>query len=479
MTPTRTLNYLHGEAVPPAGGSWLDQLDPRTGRRIGEVADSGPEDVAQAVASSAQAWPAWRAMRPGERGRALVELARVARRHAALLGDIESRETGKPGREMPALIDLVAQFFEYYGGIAGAMDGELVNVGPAYHSYALREPFGVVGAILPWNAPLHQAARAIAPALAAGNTVVAKPSEFTSGSLVALARLAVEEAGLPPGVLNVVLGTGPAVGAALAEHPQVRKISFTGSVRAGQALGHIAAERILPLTLELGGKSANIVFDDADLAAAAVGSARAFTWNSGQWCAAGTRLLVQRSIHDGFVERLVEAVAQIRVGPEHDATAGPITTRAQYEKILSYFEVAGQEGARAAIGGRLPMEPRLQQGWFIEPTVYVGCHNGMRIAREEIFGPVLCVIPFDDEEDAVRIANDSPFGLAAGIWSRDIGRVHRVAALLEAGRIVVNEYGGGFVQNPCGGYKSSGYGREQGMDALAHYTQQKSVIIRL
>ncbi|WP_076999838.1 aldehyde dehydrogenase [Variovorax sp. KK3] len=478
-TPTRTLNYLHGESVPPIGGDWLEQLDPRTGRRIGDVAASGPEDVAQAVESSARAWPAWRALRPTERGRVLVELARVARRHAALLGDIESRETGKPGREMPALVDLVAQFFEYYGGIAGTMDGELIDVGPAYHSYALREPFGVVGAILPWNAPLHQAARAIAPALAAGNTVVAKPSEFTSGSLVALARLAVEEAGLPPGVLNVVLGTGPVVGAALAEHPQMRKISFTGSVRAGQALGHIAAERILPLTLELGGKSANIVFDDADLAAAAAGSARAFTWNSGQWCAAGTRLLVQRSIHDDFVGRLVEAVAQIRVGPEHDATAGPITTRAQYEKILSYFDVAAQEGARAAIGGRLPDEPRLRQGWFIEPTVYVGCHNDMRIAREEIFGPVLCVIPFDDEADALRIANDSPFGLAAGIWSRDIGRVHRVAAQLDAGRIVVNEYGGGFVQNPCGGYKASGYGREQGRDALAHYTQQKSVIVRL
>ena len=476
---TRHLNYLHGEAVSPSTNAWIAQMDPRTGERIGDVAASGAADVARAVASSQQALAAWRALRPSERGRVLVELGRVVRQQAVLLGEIESRETGKPGREMPALADLVAQFFEYYGGVAGAMDGELINVGPAYHSYALREPFGVVGVILPWNAPLHQAARAIAPALAAGNTVVAKPSEFTSGSLLALARLAVEQAGLPPGVLNVLVGTGPEIGPALAEHADVRKISFTGSVRAGQALGHIAAERILPLTLELGGKSANIVFADADLAAAAPGAAKGFTWNSGQWCAAGTRLLVQRSIHDAFVERLVEAVAQIRVGPEHEAAAGPITTRVQYDKILSYFDVAEEEGARAAIGGRRPSDPRLQQGWFIEPTVYVGCTNQMRIAREEIFGPVLCVIPFEDEADAIRIANDSPFGLAAGIWSRDIGRVHRVAAQLEAGRIVVNEYGGGFVQNPCGGYKQSGYGREQGLGALEHYMQQKSVIVRL
>lgn len=477
---TTTLdNYIAGRSVRPLAGRYLDKFDPRTTRKIQDVASSQPEDLDLAVESATAAFAAWRDLRPSERGRILVAIGHALRASAQRVGDIESLETGKPGREMPALIDLVAQFFEYYGGIVNASDGEVINVGSGYHTYTRREPFGAVGVILPWNAPLHQAARAIAPALAAGNTVVAKPSEFTSGSLVELARIATEACGLPPGVLNVVLGVGATLGPAMVANAGIKKISFTGSLRAGRELGQLAAQRVLPLTLELGGKSANIVFDDADIEAAAVGSARAFTWNSGQWCAAGTRCLVQRNIHDRFVDKLVAAVAALKVGPEFDATSGPITTKPQYDKILSYFEIAASSGLEAAIGGRLPTDPRLSQGWFIEPTVYAGVSNDMQIAREEIFGPVLCVIPFDDEADAVRIANDSEYGLGAGIWSRDIGRVHRVAGQLDAGRIVVNEYGGGFVQNPCGGYKNSGYGREQGAEALLHYTQTKSVIVKL
>jgi aldehyde dehydrogenase (NAD+) len=458
---------------------FVDKFDPRTAQKIKEVARSQPEDVNRAAASCASALPAWRALRPMQRGRILMELARVIRAHERELGEVESLESGKPGREMPALIEFISQFFEYYGGMANAMDGEVVNVGPAYHSYALREPFGVVGVILPWNAPLHQAARAIAPALAVGNTVLAKPSESTSGSLALLARMAVEEAGLPPGVFNVIVGQGTVIGPAMVANRHVRKISFTGSLRAGRELGRLAAERVLPLTLELGGKSADIVFADADLDAAVPGVVRAITWNSGQWCAAGSRLLVQENIHDEFARRVAEATRNIRIGPEYEADAGPITTREQYDKILGYLDIARRAGLEPLIGGRIPSDPRLQRGWFIEPTIYAGVSNDMVLAREEIFGPVLCIMPFKDEADAVRIANDSEYGLSAGIWSRDIGRVHRVAALLEAGRIVVNEYGGGFVQNPCGGYKNSGYGREQGIDALAHYTQQKSVIVKL
>lgn len=472
-------SYVGGAALPPSGGRYVDKIDPRTGLKISETAMSKAADLIRAADAVAAAFDAWRDMRPMARGRLLVELGRVIRAHGDQLGRLESAETGKPLHEMPALIALTAEFFEFYGGIVNTMDGEIINQGPDYHVYTRRDPFGVIGVILPWNAPLHQAARAIAPALAVGNCVVAKPSEHTPASLVELARLAVEKAGLPPGVFNVIVGQGRVIGPAMVEHPAIQKISLTGSVRAGQELGRLAADRILPLTLELGGKSANIVFDDSDLGAAAKGSVRAFTWNSGQWCAAGTRLLVQQNIHNEFVEKLVAEVAALRVGPEDDATSGPITTEAQFEKIRHYFAVAEEEGLNCAIGGRVMTGERFGGGWYVEPTVYTGVSNDDTLAREEIFGPVLVVIPFKDESDAIRIANDSDFGLSAGIWSRDIGRIHRVAARLDAGRIVVNEYSAGFVQTPCGGFKQSGYGREQGVDALHHYMQLKSVIIRL
>ena len=467
-------SHIGGQSVPLDAGRYMDRHDPRTGAKLLETAIGGAQEVDQAVHAAEAALDAWRDMRPSLRGRILLDVARAVRGSTDRIGALEQSETGKPGREMPVLMDLVAQYFEYYAGLVNVDDGQVINVGPDYHVYTRRDPFGVIGVILPWNAPLHQAARAIAPALAAGNTVVAKPSEFTSASMVEFAKLA-EENGLPPGVLNVVLGTGPEVGAAMGRHPGISKISFTGSVRAGRELGRIAADRLLPLTLELGGKSANIVFADADLAAAAKGSAFGFTWNSGQWCAAGTRILVQREILEIFTEQLVTAVQALDIGPHDSATSGPITTEVQYRKILEYFDIARAEGARALTGGIALPGP----GAFVPATLYTDVTNDMRIAREEVFGPVAVIIPFDDEAEAVRIANDSEYGLAAGIWSRDIGRVHRVARRLDAGRIVVNEYGGGFVQTPCGGFKSSGYGREQGLEALAHYTQTKSVIIRL
>lgn len=475
----RVDSYIHGQSCPPTGAEYAPKLNPRTGARLKEIAVGTQAELIKAVESADEAFAAWRDTPPHQRGRILVELGRVIRANGKVLGQIESLETGKPAREMAALIDLTAEFFEFYGGIVNASDGAVINRSQDYHVYTRRDPFGVIGVILPWNAPLRQAARAIAPAIAAGNCVVAKPSEHTPGSLVELAQLAVEQAGLPQGVLNVIVGRGSVVGPAMVGHRAVQKISLTGSVRAGQELGRLAADRALPLTLELGGKSANIVFADCDLRAAARGSVRAFTWNSGQWCAAGTRLLVQEGIHDEFVRMLVEEVGALRVGPEDDATSGPITTEAQYDKILSYFDIAKSEGLHCATGGKVLRGGKYGDGWFVEPTVYTGVTNESTLAREEIFGPVVVVIPFKDEANAICIANDSDFGLSAGIWSCDIGRVHRVASRLDAGRIVANEYNGGFVQTPCGGFKLSGYGREQGVEALAHYTQLKSVIVRL
>jgi len=323
---------------------------------------------------------------------------------------------------------------------------------------------------------MNQAGRAIAPALAAGNTVVVKPSEFTSITLLQLAKLAVENAGLPKGVFSVVTGTGKEAGEPLVQHPLVRKVVFTGSVRAGREIGKIAADRILPLTLELGGKSPNIVFEDADIDKAVTGSLFAFTVNSGQVCLAGTRCLVHASIFDTFAERLAAATKAVKLSKDGAAGLGPMTTRAQYEQVQRYYGVAKEEGATALAGGDVP---ETDGGWYVNPTVYVDVKPDMRIAREEIFGPVVVLIPFNDEAEAIAMANDTEYGLAAGLWTKDLARAHRVSAAIEAGQVYVNEYPSGGIETPFGGFKQSGYGREKGVEALHHYTQTKTTIVRL
>lgn len=473
------LHFIGAGVSPPASGLYVDVFDPATGRKIAEVAAGSAGDVDRAVSAASDAFAPWRDLRPIERGRILTEIARLMRERAAEFIALEAAETGKPAWQTPIEVERAAQYFEFFGGLVNVGHGEILNLGSEYHCYTRREPYGVVGVILPWNAPLNQAARAIAPAIAVGNTVVAKPSEETPGSLLALARLAVEACGLPPGVLNVVQGRGQEAGRPLIEHPQVRKVAFTGSLRAGQEIGRIAAERVLPLTLELGGKSANLVFEDADFDAAVAGAVRAFALNAGQICLAGTRLLVQRTIYERFVAAVVAAVEALKIGPEGEAFVGPLTTAAQFDKVQAYFAIAAEEGAVLETGGRALADDGPQDGWFVYPTVYSGVTTDMRIAREEIFGPVLVVMPFEDETHAVAIANGTDFGLAAGLWTRDLGRAHRVSALLEAGQIYVNEYHSGGIETPMGGYKSSGYGREKGVEALAHYTQLKCVTIRL
>ena len=450
-------------------GTSLRVMEPATEQVLAEVREAGIEDADQAVARAKAAFPAWRALTPRDRAGILRRLAAAVESHAEQLAQLEARNVGKPISDARGEVGLVVDVFNYYAGAPERLFGETIPVAGGV-DMTFREPLGVVVLIVPWNFPLPIASWKVAPALAAGNTVVLKPAGLTPLTAIELAKIALE-AGLPEGVLNVVVGAGRIVGEHLVEHPDVAKIAFTGSTEVGKRIGALAAQSIKRVTLELGGKSANIVFADADLERAAAAAPLAVFGNAGQDCCARSRILVERSALDHFMQAFEQAVQALRVGdPLNDQTEmGPLVSAEHRAKVASFLD----DGSPVAFRGTAPQGP----GYWFAPTVLCPVSNTDRVAREEIFGPIAAVIPFEDEADAIRLANDTIYGLSGSIWTSNAGRAMRVARAVETGTVSINSNTSVRVTTPFGGFKQSGIGRELGPHALEHYTELKNVYL--
>lgn len=472
--------FINGRWCNPSTQEWIDSMNPFTNQAWAKIPRSGKTDVDEACAAANRAFLQWSKMHPNARGALLRKLADRLTQAADFLAEIEVKDNGKIIAEMSAQMNYLPNYFYYYSGLADTIMGNTITVDkPGHVAFTEYEPLGVVVTITAWNSPLMQVAWKIAPALAAGNTVVIKPSEFTSASAFEFAKI-VEEVGFPPGVINVVSGYGSEIGHALITNPHVAKISFTGGTSTGAAIYSEAAKYLKKVTLELGGKSPNIVFADVSINNAVKGVISGIFAASGQTCIAGSRLLVQDSIHDELVAKLIDFAGSTQIGNPMNRTTqiGPVTTPQQYEKILSYIEIAKQEGAKCVLGGKSALGKNCENSpWFIEPTIFTQVDNKMKIAQEEVFGPVLSVIKFKDVEEAISIANDIPFGLAAGIWTQDINKALTLPRQIKAGTIWVNTYRAVSYLVPFGGYKQSGLGRENGVNALYDYLQVKSTFI--